>query len=57
MIEPNENFVIFLILFVLSFFLPKFLLFFEAKLLFMMFMLLIAFQALLSKIKLHISAF
>ena len=57
MVEPNENFVIFLTLFVLSFSLPKFLLLFGAKLLFMLFMLLIAFPVLLSKIKLHISAF
>ena len=57
MVEPNENFVIFLTLFMLSFSLPKFLLPFRAKLLFMLFMLLIAFQSLLSKIKLHISAF
>ena len=57
MVEPNENFVIFLTLFVLSFSLPKFLLLFGAKLLFMLFMLLIAFQVLSSKIKLHISAF
>ena len=57
MVEPNENFVISLTLFVLSFSLPKFLLLFGAKLLFMMFMLLIAFQVLLSKIKLHMSAF
>ena len=57
MVEPNENFVIFLTLFVLSFSLPKFLLLFGAKLLFMLFMLLIAFQVLLSKIKLHMSAF
>ena len=41
----------------LSFSLPKSLLLFEAKLLFMVFMLLIAFQALLSKIKLHMSTF
>ena len=54
MIKPNENFVIFLTLFVLSFSLPKFLLLFGAKLLFM---LLITFQVLLSKIKLHMSAF
>ena len=54
MVEPNENFVIFLTLFVLSFSLPKFLLLFGVKLLFM---LLIAFQALLSKIKLHMIAF
>ena len=57
MVEPNENFVIFLTLFVLSFSLPKFLLLFGAKLLFMLFMLLISFQVLLSKIKLHMSAF
>ena len=57
MVEPNENFVIFLTLFVLSFSLPKFLLLFRVKLLFMLFMLLIAFQILLFKIKLHISAF
>ena len=55
--ELNENFVIFLTLFMLSFSLPKFLLFFGAKLLFMLFMLLIAFQALLSTIKLYMSAF
>ena len=54
MVEPNENFIIFLTLFVLSFSLPKFMFFFGAKLLFM---LLIAFQVLLSKIKLHMSAF
>ena len=41
----------------LSFSLPKSLLLFEVKLLFMVFMLLIAFQALLSKIKLHMSTF
>ena len=57
MVELNENFVIFLTLFVLSFSLPKFLLLFGAKLLFMLFILLIAFQVLLSKIKLHMSAF
>ena len=57
MVESNENFVIFLLLFVLSFSLPKFLLLFGAKLLFMLFILLIAFQVLLSKIKLHMSAF
>ena len=57
MVEPNENFAIFLTLFVLSFSLPKFLLLFGVKLLFMLFMLLIAFQALLSKIKLHMIAF
>ena len=57
MVESNKNFVIFLTLFVLSFSLPKFLLLFRAKLLFMLFMLLIEFQVPLSKIKLHISAF
>ena len=57
MVELNENFVIFLTLFVLSFSLPKFLLHFGVKLLFILFMLLIAFQVLLSKIKLYISAF
>ena len=57
MVEPNENFIIFLTLFVLSFSLPKFLLLFGVKLLFILLMLLIAFQVLLSKIKLHISAF
>ena len=57
MVEPNENFVIFLTLFVLSFSLPKFLLLFGAKLFFMLFMLLIAFQVLLSTIKLHMSGF
>ena len=57
MIEPNENFVIFLTLFVLFFSLPKILLLFGAKLLFMLFILLIAFQVLLSKIKLHMRAF
>ena len=57
MVESNENFVIFLTLFMLSFSLQKFLLLFRAKLLFMLFMLLIAFQVLLSKIKLHMSAF
>ena len=57
MVEPNENFVIFLTLFVLFFSLLKFLLLFGAKLLFMLFMLLIAFQVLLSTIKLHMSTF
>ena len=57
MVEPKKNFVIFFTLFVLSFSLPKFLLIFRAKLLFMLFMLLIVFQVLLSKIKLHMSAF
>ena len=54
MVKLNKNFVIFLILFALSFFLPKFLLIFRMKLLFM---LLIIFLILSSKIKLHISAF
>ena len=57
MVEPNENFVIFLTLFVFSFSLPKFSLLFGAKLFFMLFMLLITFQVLISKIKLHINAF
>ena len=57
MVEPNENFIIFLTLFVLFFSLPKFLLLFKVKLLFMLFMLLIAFQVILSKIKLHMRAF
>ena len=57
MVEPNENFVIFLTLFALSFSLPKFLLLFGAKLLFMLFILLITFRVLLSKIKLHMSVF
>ena len=57
MVEQNKNFVIFLTLFVLSFSLPKFLLLFGAKLLFMLFMLLITFQVLLFKIKLYMNAF
>ena len=57
MVEPNENFDIFMTLFVLSFSLPKFLLLFRTKLLFMLFMLLIAFQVMLSTIKLHMNAF
>ena len=57
MVKSNENFDIFLTLFVFSISLPKFLLLFGVKLLFMLFMLLIAFQVLLSKIKLHMSAF
>ena len=57
MVKLNENFVIFLTLFMLSFSLPKFLLLFGVKLLFMLFMLLITFQVLLSTIKLHMSAF
>ena len=54
MVEPNKNFIIFLTLFMLSFFLPKFLLLFRAKLLFI---LLITFPVLSSKIKLHMSVF
>ena len=57
MVESNENFIIFLTLFVLSFSLPKFLLLFRVKLHFMLFILLIAFPVLSSKIKLHTSAF
>ena len=57
MVDPNENFVIFLTLFVLFSSLPKFLLLFGMKPLFMLFMLLIAFLVLSSKIKLHMSAF
>ena len=56
MVEPNGNFIIFLTLFVLSS-LPKILLLFGAKLLFMLFILLIAFPVISSKIKLHMSAF
>ena len=55
MVEPKENFVIFLTLFVLFFFLPKFLPFFGVKLLLMLFMRLIAFQALSSIIRLRMS--
>ena len=57
MVEPNENFVIFLTLFVFSFSLPKFLLLFGSKLLFMLFILLATFPVLSSKIKLHMSSF
>ena len=57
MVDPNENFVIFLTLFVLSSSLLKFLLLFGIKPFFMLFMLLIAFLVLSSKIKLHMSAF
>ena len=57
MVELNENFVIFLTLFVFSFSLPKLLLLFRTKILFMLFILLIAFRVLLSKIKLHMNAF
>ena len=55
MVELKENFVIFLTLFVLFFFLLKFLPHFGVKLLFMLFMRLIAFQALSSIIRLHMS--
>ena len=57
MVKPKENFVIFLTLFVLFFFLPNFLPHFRVKLLFMLFMLLIAFQALSLIIKLRMSVF
>ena len=53
----SKPFCIPMALFVLSFSLPKFLLLFGAKLHFMLFMLLIAFTVLSSKIKLHMSAF
>ena len=55
MVELRENFDIFLTLFVLFFFLPKFLPHFGVKLFFMMFMPLIAFQALPSIIRLRMS--
>ena len=55
MVEQKENFVIFLILFVLFFFLPRFLPLFGVKLLLMLFMRLIASQALSSIIRLHMS--
>ena len=55
MVESKENFVIFLTLFVLFFFLPKFLPLFGVKLLLMLFMRLIAFQVLSSIIKLRMS--
>ena len=54
MVEPKENFVIFLTLLMLFFFLPKFLPHFGVKLLFM---LLIAFQVLSSIIRFRMSAF
>ena len=57
MVELKENFVIFLTLFVLFFFLPKFLPHFGVKLLFMLFMRLIAFQGLSSIIRLCMSVF
>ena len=56
MVESNKKFVIFLTLFMLSS-LPKFLLLFGVKLHFILFMLLIVFPVLSSKIKLHMSAF
>ena len=55
MVEPKGNFVIFLTLFVLFFFLPTFLPLLGVKLLLMLFMRLIAFQALSSIIKLRMS--
>ena len=55
MVEQKENFVIFLTLYVLFFFLPKFLPHFGVKLLFMLFMRLITFQALSSIIRLRMS--
>ena len=55
MVEPKENFFIFLTLFMLFFFLPKFLPHFRVKLLFMLFMRLIAFQVLSSIIRLCMS--
>ena len=55
MVEPKENFVIFLTLFVLFFFLPKFLPHFGVKLLFMPFMQLTAFQVLSSIIRLRMN--
>ena len=55
MVEPKENFFIFLTLFLLFFFLPKFLPHFRVKLLFMLFMQLIAFQVLSSIIRLYMS--
>ena len=57
MVESNENLTIFLTLFVLSFSLPKFLLLFGAKLHFMLFILLITFTVMSSKIKFHMSTF
>ena len=53
----KRTFVIFLTLVVLSFSLPNFLPLFKVKLLFLLFMLLIAFSALSFKIKLHMSVF
>ena len=57
MVEPKENFVIFLTLFVLFFFLPKFLPHFRVKLFFMLFILLTTFQVLSSIIRLRMSTF
>ena len=57
MVKLNENFIIFLTLFVLFFSLPNFLPHFRGKLLFILFMLLVAFQALSSIIKLHMNTF
>ena len=55
MVEPKENFIIFLTLFMLFFFLLKFLPLFGVKLLLMLFMRLIAFQTLSSIIRLCMS--
>ena len=55
MVEPKENFVIFLTLFMLYFFLPKFLPHFGVKLVFMLFMQLTTFQVLSSIIRLRMS--
>ena len=57
MVKPKGNFVIFLTLFVLFFFLPEFLPLFGVKLLLMLFMRLIAFQALSSIIRICMSTF
>ena len=57
MVEPNENFVISLTLFVLSFSLLKFLLLFGVKLLYMLLITSQSCHPLSSKIKLHMSAF
>ena len=55
MVKLKENFFIFLTLFMLFFFLPKFLPHFGVKLLFMLFKRLIAFQVLSSIIRLRMS--
>ena len=55
MVEPKQNFIIFLTLFMLFFFLPKFLPHFGMKPLLILFMRLIAFQALSSIIRLSMS--